>query len=590
MTNAENRRPRLLFPSLAGFRKEWLRADVIAGLTVWAVVVPESLAYASLAGAPPVAGLYAAPAALVFYAMFGSSRHLMVGPMAATATLSAAAAAGVSGGADAATVTAAIALVAGVIALLAGLLRLGFVANFISEPVMKGFIVGLALTVMVGQVPKLLGIEAGSGDFFEKAWSALTGLGDADPLTAVVGLGTLAVVLLLRKFAPRVPASLVAAAGGILAVAALGLDDRGVAVIGSVPAGLPSIGLPDLPLEAYMSIAGAALGIVLVGFAEGLGAARTYATANHYDVDPNREMIGLGAANAAASFVGGMVVNGSLSKTAVNGSAGAHSQLSGITAAVLTVLTLLFLTGLFADLPEATLAAIVIAALVALVDFRSIATFRHAASSRLDRIHGRAAARPDLVASVATLLGVLIFDTLPGLFIGVALSFLLLLYRGSRPYVAELGQAGRTGEYADVARNPDHVTRPDVVVLRVESDLFFANSDNVRQRVLKEGLTNGVRAVVLDLATVPFIDVTAAKMLIELDEEFRGRRIAFALARQTGEVRGVVSRVSGTGESKEDGAGRPELAVYATVRDAVAAVAGPGADGGNGHSRGGSRQ
>ena len=326
--------------------------------------------------------------------------------------------------------TAALALTTGIAALLAGLLRLGFLASFISEPVLKGFIVGLALTIVIGQVPDLLGIEKGSGDFFEKAWAVLTQLGDAHGLTLLVGALSLAVVLGLRRAAPGVPGSLVAVALGIAAVDVFGLD--GVDIVGSISSGLPSLGAPDVSAGDLGGLAAGGIGVMLVGFAEGLGAAKTYARREHYDVDANRELLGLGGANLASGLSSGMVVNGSLSKTAVNGSAGAHTQLSGLIVAVLTVATLLLLTGLFEKLPEATLAAVVIAAVIELVDVPSL--------RRLYRIYpGRHAgalaltARADFLAAIAALLGVLVFDTLPGLFIGIAISLLLLLYRSSRP-------------------------------------------------------------------------------------------------------------------------------------------------------------
>ena len=326
------------------------------------------------------------------------------------------------------------------IALAAGLLRLGFLANFISEPVLKGFIIGLALTIIIGQVPKIFGVEKADGDFFEQAWGVIRHLGDTHGRTLLVGLGSLAVVLALRRWLPMVPGSLVAVILGVAAVKLFDLDGKGVEIVGQIDSGLPRIGLPEgRSFSDYLTAVGAAAGIMLVGFAEGLGAAKTYAARAHYEVDPNRELIGLGAANLGAGLMTGMVVNGSLSKTAVNGSAGARSQVSGLAVAVFTVVTLLFLTALFEDLPEATLAAVVIAAVVELVDIGALRGFYGLYTRQLGRIYGRAA-RPDFIAAVAAMLGVLVFDTLPGLVIGIIVSLLLLLYRASRPHVAELGR------------------------------------------------------------------------------------------------------------------------------------------------------
>jgi sulfate permease, SulP family len=359
-----------VFLSLRGYPREWLRGDLIAGLTVWAVLVPESLAYASIAGVSPVVGLYAAPGALLLYAALGSSRHLVAGPMSATAALSAATVASIVplGDSKFVAMTAGLAIATGLAAVIAGLLRLGFLASFISEPVIKGFIVGLALTIIIGQVPKLFGISKGEGDFFEQAWHFLSHLGDTDALTLVVGAGSLAVVLGLRRVAPVVPGSLAAVLLGIAAVEVLDLK---VDIVGHIDGGLPSFGLPDLSLHQYGQLASGGVAVMLVGFAEGLGAAKTYAAREHYEIDTNRELLGLGGANLAAGLSSGMVVNGSLSKTAVNGGAGAHSQLSGLIVAALTIVTLLILTGLFEQLPEATLAAVVIAAVIELVDVRA---------------------------------------------------------------------------------------------------------------------------------------------------------------------------------------------------------------------------
>ncbi|MGH3039592.1 MAG: SulP family inorganic anion transporter, partial [Gaiellaceae bacterium] len=301
-------------------------------MTVWAVLVPEALAYASIAGVSPVVGLYAAPGALILYAALGSSRHLVTGPMAATAALSAAAVADLAtaGSDDFLQLTITLALVTGILAILAGICRLGFLAGFISEPVLKGFIIGLALTIIIGQVPKLFGVEKEEGDFFEQLWGVLGNLDETSGLTLLVGGLSLVLVVALKELAPVVPGSLVTVLLGILAVSVFDLDDHGVTIVGQIESGLPSFGLPDTGLSDYLDIAPAAVGIMLVGFAEGLGAAKTYAAKNHYEVDPNRELLGLGAANLASGLSSGMVVNGSLSKTAVNAGAGARSQVSGL--------------------------------------------------------------------------------------------------------------------------------------------------------------------------------------------------------------------------------------------------------------------
>jgi sulfate permease, SulP family len=554
-----------LFPTLVPYRREWVRGDLVAGLTVWAVLVPEALAYASIAGVSPVVGLYAAPPALLLYAAFGSSRHLVTGPMAATAALSAAAVADLAADpGDVARFTVVLALVTGGLALAAGILRLGFLASFISEPVLKGFIIGLALTIVVGQVPKLLGVEKGSGNFFEQTWDVLTALDDTQWRTLALGLVSLAVVFGLRRLATAVPGSLVAVLLGIALVSLFDLDERGVAIVGPIESGLPRISLPGgVQAGDYLAVAGSAVGVALVGFAEGLGAAKTYAARNHYDIDPNRELLGLGAANLGAGLSSGMVVNGSLSKTAVNGSAGARSQASGIVVAGLTLITLVALTGLFEELPEATLGAVVIAALVELVDVAALVRLYRLYTRRLGRIYGPAA-RPDFIAAVAAMGGVLVFDTLPGLFIGIGVSLLLLLYRSSKPHVAELGRVpGTEDQYTDRDRHPHNEAVPGVVVLRAEGGLYFANAEAVRAAVRAASSRDGVQAVVLDAGAVPFVDVTAARMLAELVGDLGGAGVTLAIAHELGQVDDIVAR--------ED-AGAPTAAVYPTIQAAIAAL------------------
>ena len=562
--------------SLRGYERSWLRGDLIAGLTVCAILVPQALAYASIARVSPVVGLYAAPGALLLYAALGSSRVLVVGPMAASAALSAATVADLVGPGDErfAAFTAALALAAGLAALIAGLLRLGFLADFISGPVLKGLIIGLALTIIIGQLPKLFGIAPGSGDFFEQAWHLVTHLGDTQGTALLVGTLSLAVIVGLRRLAPGVPGPLVAVTGAIAAVKAFGLDVR---TVGSIASGLPTLGLPDVGLGDSARLAGGAVGVMLIAFTEGLGAAKTFAADSDPRIDANRELIALGGANLAAGLSSGMVVSGSLSKTAVNASAGARTQVSGLLAAALTVVVLLFLTAPFADLPEATLAAVVIAAVVDLVDVRALIELYDTYTKRLGRQFGWVA-RPDFLAALAALLGVTIFGTLPGLFIGIGASLLLLVYRASRPYVAVLGHTpGPDGAYHDVERHEDARSPDGVVILRVESGLYFANAENVRSRILEVGVAPRVRAVILDAETIPFVDVSAARMLVSAHAQLQTRGVRLVVARAVGQVRDVIGCITDENDLTSS---------FPTIAAAVDAVGGISADGvGGAHRR-----
>ncbi|MGC5168058.1 SulP family inorganic anion transporter [Luteimicrobium sp. DT211] len=556
-----------VFTSLQGYRRAWLRGDVIAGLTVWAVLVPESLAYATIAGVSPVVGLYSAVPSLILYAAFGSSRHLVVGPMSATAALSASIVGAFAKGDDPLflTLTTVVALVTGVLCLVAGVVRLGFLASFISEPVLKGFIIGLALTIIIGQVPAGLGVEKGEGNFFEKLWHILTELGDIKWATAALCAGCLAIILVLRRVAPKIPGSLVVVILGILAVKVFHLDDHGVDIVGHIDAGLPDVGLPDATWTQYKDLVGPCLGTMLVGFAEALGAAKTYATRAGYDIDPNRELIGMGAANLGSGLASGMVVNGSLSKTAVNGGAGAKTQVSGLTAAVLTLFTLLFLTALFESLPEATLAAVVIAAVIELVDIAALRRLWSLATPSVRALYGTAA-RYDFYAALAAALGVLLFDTLPGLVIGVILSLLLLLVRGSHARVAVLVRddtgAWVDGERAGRLARPAHAV-DGVLVVRPEAGLFFANAERVRSAVRALAAQQNPRLVVVDAETVPFVDVDAAEMLSTLKTDLARTGARLVVARDVGQVRDEL-------RAALDEHSQPQL--YRDVEDAVASL------------------
>ncbi|MFC6239661.1 SulP family inorganic anion transporter [Longivirga aurantiaca] len=559
----------LLLASLRGYRRPWLTADLLAGMSVWAVLVPESLAYATIAGVPPVVGLYAAVPALVLYAVLGSSRHLVVATMSATAALSASVVAVYArpGSGDYVAITAMLAIVTGVLGVVAGLCRLGFLATFISEPVLRGFIVGLALTIIAGQLPALFGVPKEAGDFFEQMAGLLRQLAHSNAATLGVGLVSLAVVLGCRLWLPRLPGSLIAVLLGVAAVPLLDLVDRGVAIVGPIQAGLPTLGIPSgHGLADYLGLVSAAAGILLLGFVEGLGPAKAYAAREGLEIDANRELIGVGAANIGAGITAGMVVNGTLAKTAVNVNAGAKSQVSGLTAASLTIITLLFLTGLFENLPEATLAAIVIAAVIELVNIPALVRLYRVWTGHLGRIYGWAA-RADFIAALAALLGVLVFDTLPGLFIGIVVSILLLLYRASRPQVATLASTattdGRDHIWVDAARHPDLPVRDDVLVVRVESGLFFANADNVRTAI-RDRITPTTTAVVLDASTTPAIDVSATEMLAQLAGDLRRDGIALLIAHGIGQVRDVLRRAGAEQDVLQ--------ALYDTVDEAVAAA------------------
>ncbi|TXD36557.1 SulP family inorganic anion transporter [Lujinxingia vulgaris] len=529
-----------LFPTLRQGDRGWsvVWRDALVGLTLWVVMVPEAMAYATIAGVAPVVGLYAAMAALVAYAALGRSPKVVVGPMAATAALSAAmlGALGPADTTEALALTAGLAVASGAAALLAGLLRLGFVVAMISRPVLKGFVVGLSLAVVWGQLPVLLGAEHASGGFFDvlHMWGDV---GDwFNGVSAALGVGALVVMLGFRRFAPRVPGAIVAVLVSIGLAWALELRDVGVVMVGALARTPPQVGFPELSTLRWQELIGPALAVALVGFAEAVAAARAVGS----KVEGNAELVAQGAANLSAGLVGGMVVNGSLSKSAVNRDAGARTQRSGLVAALLVAITLLWLGGIFGSLPSATLAAVVIAALWELIDFKGLRALYQA--TRCHHVAG-VAVWADAVAAWVTFAGVVLVGVLEGLLVGVGLSLVLMLYRSSWPHIVELGRVGEDEEapYGDLARHPRAKRVEGVVILRVESGLYFVNADHVRGELRKAAKRPGVRAVILDGESVPVIDMSAAHMLVELAGEFRKQGQHLAIARDIGQVRDLLA-------------------------------------------------
>jgi SulP family sulfate permease len=506
-----------------------LRFDAIAGATVWGLLVPEMIAYAGLAGLPPQAGLYTLLATLAAYAIFGTSRHVIVAGTSAAAVLLASTVGDVAVSHDDYLAnSAALVLIVGGLFLLAGVLRLGFIAQFMSRPVVEGFVFGLAIFVTVKQLPKLFGIPGGTGDTIRQFAHVVTHLGETSGATLIVGASALTLLFGIERFAPKVPGGLLALALGILLSSALHLSNHGVAIVGKVPSGLPSVGVPSVPSENITTLLAAAGGMLLVIFSESLGAAQIFATKHGYEIDPNQELIALGVANAGSGFVGGLAAGGSLSQSAVNEAAGARSEASALVAALLMIVTVLVLTPVFTNLPEAVLAALIIHAVSHLWKIKAFR--RYYAERRIEFLLG-----------LATLLGVITIDVLPGLIIGVISMLLLVVYNASRPHLAVLARTpGTPGAFGDIARHPDYETIPGLLVLRADSALFYANATLFRDRVkYLVGASNPLpKAVVLDIGVNDELDITTAETLEELVKVVRAAGIDFAFA----EVRGPVIR------------------------------------------------
>jgi SulP family sulfate permease len=518
---------------LPRYQRSWLRADFIAGLTVWAVMVPTALAYTGIAGVSPVIGLYTVPLALVGYALFGTSRSLVVGPDSATALLSAHTIGTLvaQNSSDYLALTTSLAFLTGAIFLLFGFLRLGWVANFISQPVMKGFIQGLALVTMMTQLPKMFGVANVQGDFFQRVWALSLELPGTHILTLAVAVAGLALLFGLPHISPKVPAALATVAASIVVVSVFNMHHHGVAVVGTITTGLPPIGLPDLTPAHLTAIVHGALAIVLLDYTESLGAAKAAAVVTGGEIDPNQELIGLGTANLGSSFSSGFVVAGSLSQSAVSMGAGGRTQMAALFHTVFIILTLLFLMPLFKNLPQAVLGAIVVRAMIKMLD---LGYFRKLLS----------VSREDFVFAVAAFFGVLVLGVLPGVAAGVVLSLVVLIYRAGHPTTAQLGKTEGEDVYRNILRRPEARTFPGLLIFRLDANLFFANASYCEERIKQDiaAAAAPVKAVLMDAESINFVDTTAGDMLIKLKQELSSKNIRFGLSRVRDPVREFLRR------------------------------------------------
>jgi high affinity sulfate transporter 1 len=517
---------------ISGYRHDWLLPDVLAGLALWAVMVPEGMAYAGIVGVPPIMGLYTIVPALLAYAVLGTSRQLVVGPDTATGLLSAVTIGAIAtqGTADFNALTSTLAVLIGLLFLFFGILRMGWVASFIPTPVMRGFIEGLVYVTIIGQVPHLLGISGASGNFFTKLWHVVQHLPDASAAPVVTGILSLAAMLALRHLAPAVPAALVVMATATIVIGLLGGEATGVHVAGHLPSGLPHLVLPNLEISTLTELVPGALAIVLVGYAEALGAAKAASLQSGGKIDPNQELVAHGPANILSGLFGGFLVVGSLSKTSVATAAGARSQIANLVAAVFTFFTLVFLTPLFRTMPQPALAAIVIAAMLHLTK-----------PSYLRELFERS--WWSFANCLIVIAGELTLGVLQGIALGVVLSLLTLIYLASHPKGAELAQLPGTEAYRSVQRHPETVRFPGLLIWRVGGDFFFASIGHM-SAALKASLNErpDVKRVLLECSAVNFIDVSAADELLGLIKELQNLGISVAFVRVLDPVRDDMKR------------------------------------------------
>ena len=509
---------------LPRYDRRMLRGDVLAGLAVTAMIVPKDLGYAGIAGVPVQNGLYAAAAGAIVYALFCTSRHISTGPSSALATVAGGAVlfAGVAG-AGAAELVAAITLVTGALFLLLAVLRLGWIAHFLSRAVVTGFLAGAAVDVVVGELPKLTGTSNSGDNVWQEFASWIRGLGEISRATLLVGLLALGLILSLRFFAPRVPGALVLVVAGLLATWLFDLGAHGVALVGPVPRGLPAPKLPGVGVfqQHYSVILAAAAGLLLIGFSQTAGDARAFAVRHRYRIDVNQESIAQGMANAAAGVLQGMPVSTSLSASSLNEAAGARSAVASLATGGFVILTLVALAPLFSQLPKAVLAAIIIDAVVfGMIDIPEL--------RRLYRVK-----RFDFWIAAAAVIGVLSAGVLAGVVIGIALSLIWLVYVATAPGMPLLGREPGTQVFRDVAEHPGDETFPGIGVLRLDGGLFFATADALEERIraLVSDHEEPLHALVLDFEAVSLVDSQGAAKLGELLDFADSAQLELRLAR-----------------------------------------------------------
>ena len=514
------------------YERPWLRADLVAGVVLAAILVPQGMAYAELAGLPAVTGLYTTIACLVGYALFGPSRVLVLGPDSSISPLILAAITPLLAGGDVGTAIALAGMLAvfvGLVEIGLGLGKLGFVADLLSKEVQVGYMNGLGITIIISQLPKLFGFSTDADGFLEEVEQFVGNLDQTDITTLLVGVAVLVVLLVLPRFSSRMPAILVAVIGATVASAALGLADEGVATVGALPQGVPKPTIPWTDASDVFPLLIAAAGITLVSLADTIATATSFAARRGDEVEPNQEMVGMGAANVAAGLFQGFAVSTSGSRTAVAEQSGAKSQVTGLVGAGLVVVLLLFLNSLLADLPQTALAAVVIVAAFSLMDIDVL--------RRYWRVR-----RSALAISLVATTGVILFGVLQGIVVAIVLAILLFFRRNWWPHGVVLGTVEGLDGWHGVDAYPDARQIPGVVVFRWEAPLFFANAGEFRQQIRHLVRERRPDWVVLQCEAVTDVDVTAAEVLKQLDIELNAAGINMAFAEMRGRLQDLTFR------------------------------------------------
>jgi high affinity sulfate transporter 1 len=519
--------------ALRGYDRAWLGRDVIAGISVAAIAVPIAIAYSQLAGVPSVHGLYASILPLVAYALFGTSRQLIMAPDAATCAIVAATLVPLAAleSARYISLSMVLAVLAGVFCVIGGLAKLGFLTNFLARPILTGYLNGIAISIISGQLGKLFGFSVEPGGFFRMMADFFSKLGQTHAPTLATGSAAFALVLLAKRVVPKVPAPLIAVVLGIVAASVFDLGGRGVALVGTIPAGLPALIVPSIHASDIGPLALGAVGLALISFNSAMVTARSFAVKNRYELDPDQEFIALGASNIGAGLLQGFAVSGADSRTAMNDSVGGKTQVTGLAAAAVIVIVLLFLTVPLALLPIAVLAAVLINAGLSLFDLEGLRKLRHL--------------RPrELRLSLFATLGVITVGVLPGVLFAVGLAIIQLLARASRPHDAVLGRVPGMDGFHDVESQTGAETVPGIIIYRFDSALLFFNADYFKKRVrtVVAESTTPPRWFLLDAESMPHMDTTGAMVIGEVHDELAERGISLAFARTRSSIRGMLQR------------------------------------------------
>src|SRR5512137_2609720 len=518
---------------LPTYDKSWLKFDLIAGLTLAAFAIPDNMAYATLAGLPPEYGLYAGIMAPLAYFVFATSRHASVGPSSSEAIMVATffSAIVITSLEQYAGLVALTAILVGIICVVAWLLKLGFLVNLISGPVMKGFLVGTGLVIIVSQIPKILGLSGAPSSFFGKIGFVLQNLPEINIYALALGIGALVLFFVLEHKFPRLPGTLLVVILSIIFVALTDLAERGVEIVGTIPQGLPELGMPVFSPGDVELVLPLAIGLFILSFVELSTIARTYAKEHEYEVDNNQELLALGASSVSVGIAQGFPISGSFSKTAVIERNNAKTQLAGAIAAGVTILVVLFLTGFFYYLAEPVIAALIIVAVFRMVDIAGL--------SRIGHIN-----KNEIYIAVITLAGVLIYGVLAGVLIGAFLSLLEILYRVSFPHIAVLGRVPDTDTFGDISRHPENEIVEGIFIFRIDAPLIFANAESFKENILNalRQEQRPIRVVILDLESSPFTDVTAVEMIRDLISELEHKGIELRIANACGHTRDILRR------------------------------------------------